>query len=240
MKFFYKRSAAIIANSNVTREDILAHIGCGKILVSTIYNPVDIKEINGLISGVSKSTTLRVVSIGRLVYKKNFSDLIRAFPLVLEKYHDAQLDIYGEGDERDRLLSLITSLCMQDNIKLHGFTVNPFKNFATANVFVQTSLWEGFGCVLTEAMACGTPVVAYDSKGAMREILADGKYGKLVPVGNLSLLAAAIIEQFEKPTPPELLAEAVARFDLDKIASEYLEKLRLARMACSASSQGQL
>ena len=59
----------------------------------------------------------------------------------------------------------------------------------------------------------------------MREILADGKYGKLVPVGNLQALADAIINQIEKPTSPDLLKEAVSRFDVDKIANKYLETL---------------
>lgn len=78
-------------------------------------------------------------------------------------------------------------------------------------------------------MACGTPVVAYDGKGAMREILADGKYGKLVPVGDFKSLATAIVELLNNPTPPELLKEAVMRFDAEKITHQYLRIFGLER-----------
>jgi glycosyltransferase involved in cell wall biosynthesis len=229
MKKFYPKATFIIANSNITRSDVVEHIGVLPKSVQTIYNPLNLESISGHVSGVEKSKKYKIVACGRLHMKKNFCDLIAAFPFVLKKYPESQLVILGEGEERERLHAQISQLGLQNSVHLIGFIDNPYEHFASAHVFVQTSLWEGFGYVLVEAMACGTPVVAYDSKGAMREILADGKYGKLVPVGNLPRLAEAIIEQVENPTSPELLAEAVARFDVDKIAKEYLDVLGVAR-----------
>ena len=161
--------------------------------------------------------------------KKNFPDLIRSIVFVKKKYPEIKLNILGQGPEHENLQKLIDELELSSTINLVGFVDNPYEYYASASVFVQTSLWEGFGYVLAEAMACGTPVVAYDSKGAMREILDNGKYGLLTPVGDLQALANAIIQQIEQPTPACLLAEAVQRFNVDIIANQYLEALGVER-----------
>lgn len=161
--------------------------------------------------------------------KKNFPDLIRSINLVKERYPEVSIDILGQGPEQEKLQKIIDELGLANSVNLVGFVDNPYEYYASANVFVQTSLWEGFGYVLAEAMACGTPVVAYDSKGAMREILDNGKYGLLTPVGDLQALANAIIQQIEQPTPACLLAEAVQRFNVDIIANQYLEALGVER-----------
>jgi glycosyltransferase involved in cell wall biosynthesis len=74
-----------------------------------------------------------------------------------------------------------------------GFISSPGPYFAHAKLFVQTSFFEGFGYVLVEAMAAGTPVIAYDSKGAIREILKDGEYGCLVSVTDIYKLAEKML-----------------------------------------------
>jgi len=65
-----------------------------------------------------------------------------------------------------------------------GFVSNPYKYMGKANVFVLSSIYEGFANVLVEALACGIPVVSTDCESGPREILDNGKYGKLVPVGD--------------------------------------------------------
>ena len=222
MRFFYPRANALIANCNITMLDLYQNINLRNESVKVIYNPLDIKLIKANTENSSLTKQKKIISCGRLNNKKNFPDLIRAIPLVMKKYPNLLLEILGEGQERENLQSLIEELNLVDNVKLIGFVDNPYAYYSQADVFVQTSLWEGFGYVLAEAMACGTPVVAYDSKGAMREILADGKYGMLTPVGDLQALADAIIQKIENPTPQEVLREAVERFDVDKTARQYL------------------
>jgi len=227
MRWIYPKTIGVFTNSDATRRDILAHIKVPPQKVFTIYNPLDLHNIKKLTENSMRNGKTNLVACGRLDKKKNFSDLIRSLPFVLEKYPEAQLKILGEGKERKNIEALITRLCLWDSVTLEGFVDNPFKYFASANVFVQTALWEGFGYVLAEAMACGTPVVAYDGNGAMREILADGKYGKLVAVGDLKALADNIASLIEYPTSAELLREGAQRFDLDKIAKEYLKFFRI-------------
>lgn len=223
MRYSYKRASKVISNSDATRQGIVEYLGLSKEDVFSIYNPLDIDENPGRV--IKKSKKKVVISVGRLVKNKNFHDLIRAIPLVKEQHGEIILKILGEGEDEKELRRLARTLNIENSVQFVGFVDNPYDYYREADVFAQTSLWEGFGYVLAEAMACGTPVVAYDSKGAMREILADGKYGKLTPVGDLQALADAIILQIEDPTPLELLEEAVERFDVEVIAKQYLEAL---------------
>jgi len=223
MKYLYPKAKGIIANSQATKKSLIQTLDLKEDLISVIYNPLNDRYLSNAIIGAEKNDKPTIVACGRLVEKKNFSDLIKAFPYILPKIPDAVLLILGEGVDRSKLESLINTTGLNGKIILKGFVDNPYAYFASAHVFVQTSLWEGFGYVLAEAMACGTSVVAYDSKGAMREILADGKYGKLVPAGDLVALAEAVIDMYNNPTPVELLKEAVDKFKLNKVADDYLK-----------------
>ena len=219
MRFFYNRCDGVIANSNATKEDLKEFLLIDDVKIQAIYNPMEKRVFE------RRRSVASIISAGRLVSNKNFSDVIKSIPLVKKEYPNVKLKILGEGPEKYNLLNLIKQLNLSESVEMVGFVDNPYEYYSTANVFVQTSLWEGFGYVLVEAMACGTPVVAYDSKGAMREILGDSKYGLLTPVGDLQALADAIIQQIEKPTSLELLSEAVERFDVDRIAREYLNAM---------------
>ena len=226
MRILYPHSIRILANSQITKQDLVSYLGLDTAMISVIYNPLDLNLIKKEAGGTARHSKKTVVGCGRLFRNKNFRDLIACFPNVLAHYPDAELIILGKGPEKERLQDQIDSLHLTKSVHLVGFVRNPYAFFSQANVFVQTSLWEGFGYVLVEAMACGTPVIAYDSKGAMREILENGKYGTLVPVGNLHTLSQAIISQFKSPTSHLLLEEAVKRFDSNNIARKYLNVIK--------------
>jgi len=102
--------------------------------------------------------------------------------------------ILGEGEERPNLEALVRELGLEEDVALPGFVENPYKYMKRAAVFVLSSRWEGFGNVLVEAMALGTPVVATDCPSGPAEILEGGKWGRLVPVGNHEALAEATLQ----------------------------------------------
>jgi glycosyltransferase involved in cell wall biosynthesis len=219
MRRWYKKASYVIANSESTKDDLIKKIMLDKNSVIKIYNPMSLPR--NIIR--KNSENICIIGCGRLVKKKNFGDLIKVFTLIYNDYPNAELTIIGEGEERNNLEKQIKSLDLENAIYLPGLVSNPYAYFSASNVFVQTSLYEGFGYVLAEAMACGTPVVAYDSKGAMREILDNGRYGILVTPGDINALKDAIIFQIQNPTPPVLLRKAVERFDKETITKEYLK-----------------
>jgi glycosyltransferase involved in cell wall biosynthesis len=105
---------------------------------------------------------------------------------------------------------------------------------ARAAMLVQTSRWEGFSNVVAEALACGCPVVATDCPGGTREILADGRYGRLVAVGDVSAIAAAILATLTESPPREELRRRADSFGVEVAVERYLEVLA----GCLESSNG--
>ncbi len=146
--------------------------------------------------------------------------MIRAFAKTRESAL-AHLLILGDGEERSRLEALVRRLGLQNDVRMPGFVPNPYPYMCHADLFVLSSRWEGLPGVLIEALYCGTPLVATDCPSGPREILADGKYGALVPVGNQDAMAQAMLESLNgngKPTPPE----SWQPFTLDEAVNQYL------------------
>lgn len=166
--------------------------------VQTIYNPFDIPHIEKRASERVPHIWLEagqppvVLAIGRLTPQKDFPTLIRAF-VQLRKTHYARLLILGEGELRPLLQGMVSEHGLTaDDVQLPGFVDNPHAWLSRASVFVLSSIWEGLPGVLIEALACGTPVVSTDCPSGPNEILQGGRWGRLVPVGDVDALALAV------------------------------------------------
>ena len=155
-----------------------------------------------------------VVAAGRLVRQKGFDVLIRAHALLRQRGLEHQLVILGEGELRGSLETLAADLGVSSSVHLPGHQVNPYPLMQHAAVFALSSRWEGFGGVVVEAMACGTPVVAADCPSGPAEILDGGRYGLLVP-----------------PNDPQALTDALGRVLGSPVLQEelHLESLRRAQ-----------
>ncbi len=167
-----------------------------------------------------------ILAAGRLSPQKDFPTLIRAFAL-LSRDRELRLLILGEGPERAALESLVRDLGLTERVALPGFQANPFAFMARARLFVLASAWEGLPGVLIQAMACGTPVVSTDCPSGPREILADGRFGPLVPVGNPPALARAIIDTLDRPCPGAMLRARADEFGLAAVTRRYAAALGL-------------
>lgn len=168
-----------------------------------------------------------VVGAGSLQPWKGFADLIAAIGYLRDRGRHARLLILGEGPQRPELESLIAKLDLADRIDLAGHVENPLAVFAQASLFVLSSRVEGLPNVLVEAMMAGCPVIATDCPTGPREVLDDGRFGLLVPVGDVQGLAAAISTMLESPTDPALLAEAVRAFTAEAVLAAHFDALGL-------------
>jgi glycosyltransferase involved in cell wall biosynthesis len=108
---------------------------------------------------------------------------------------------------------------------LSGFVTNPYAFMSRAAVFVLSSLLEGLPNALIEALACGCPVVSTNCRSGPQEILGNGDFGPLVPVGNDRALAEAIFHTLEHPPNAERLRSRAAELDIQTIAEQYLQAL---------------
>ncbi|MBH9536255.1 glycosyltransferase [Novosphingopyxis sp. YJ-S2-01] len=160
---------------------------------------------------------LRLVSAGRLVPAKAFDILIDACALLRDRGLAFLLIIHGEGPEEAPLRARTASLGLSHQVLLAGHAADLSQRLAEADLFVLASRREGFGNVLVEAMAAGTPVLAAASDGP-RGLIEDGRTGCLVPVDDAAALAAAIIAIAAAPDAAAARAaaaqETAARYDI--------------------------
>ena len=227
MRLSYPHANHVIAVSKGAAKDLEEFIGISN--VCYIPNPISVDEI----SSIKKNRSLphpwfeeaepTILAAGRLTKPKSFSTLIRALSRIQSRGRSCRLIIIGEGEVRDDLETLIRNLDLEDTISLPGFVDNPYEFMREADVFALSSRWEGFGNVLVEAMACGTPVVSTDCPNGPAEILENGRWGHLVSVGDDRLLAQAILDTLDDPpVTPDRLVERAKDFSPEKIAEKYL------------------
>jgi glycosyltransferase involved in cell wall biosynthesis len=226
-RLFASRADAIVAVSEGVAEDLVVACGLSRDRVSVIYNGVAGGDF-ALRSAAPPEHrwyaehSQVIVAAGRLVEQKDFATLLRAFALVAQR-RAARLILLGEGPLRASLEALARTLGVADRIDMPGFRANPLPYLRSAAAVVLSSRYEGFGLVLAEALACGTPVVSTDCPHGPAEILDHGRYGRLVPVGDPESLARAILATLDAPPARQSLCERGAVFTIERCAEAYLE-----------------
>ena len=230
VKYTYNWVDQVIAVSQGVAEDLVKSHNVPHNLVTTIYNPAITPELlhqaqepfNHPWFAPGKPPV--ILGVGRLTKQKDFATLIRAFAH-LNQHYSAQLMILGEGEDRAKLESLVRTLDLEQQVSLPGFVDNPFPYMKQASVFVLPSCYEGMPNALLQAMACGTPVVSTDCPSGPREILEDGKWGQLVPVGDVEAIAKAILASLQGETQHPSMEILESRFGLNTIVDQYLSIL---------------
>jgi glycosyltransferase involved in cell wall biosynthesis len=228
VRWLYPKADQLVAASKGTAEDLAQLTALPLEQIRVIYNPVVTSEL--LIKSqapiqhpwFAPGEVPVILGTGRLVSQKDFGTLIRAFAQVKQR-HPARLMILGEGNQRSNLEHLIRDLNLENKVALPGFVDNPYAYMAKAAVFVLSSQFEGFGNVVVEALATGTPVVSTDCPSGPTEILGQGKYGKLVPIAEPLAMSKAILETLTQPIDSDTLKQRAQDFRCDRIVEQYLE-----------------
>lgn len=171
----------------------------------------------------SRFTGKRIICVGSLKRQKNHRLLIESFSILQSLTNERlMLAIVGEGELRSELESLVLTLGLSDRILLPGFFLDPAPWYMSADLFVLSSDWEGFGNVLIEALSFGVPVVSTDCESGPREILKDGLYGELVPTKDATSLSLAISKSLGAVHDKMKLIERANDYSVDKIGQKYL------------------
>ena len=230
VRFLYLYAENVVAISQGVAED-LKTVSRGKLKnICIINNPIDIKDIQQkALASIQHQWFIQkeipvILAAGRLVKQKDFVTLINAFALVRKKMA-VHLVILGEGEERTLLENLSNKLGISKDICMPGFTENPFSYMARADVFVLSSIWEGFANVLAEALACSLPVVSTNCRSGPAEILDNGRYGSLVPVGDPEAMAEAIFQELNLLHDKNILRQRANDFSIENLVPKYLEIL---------------
>jgi glycosyltransferase involved in cell wall biosynthesis len=228
MDIGHRKAELVIVPSGGVKRELINSYSLRPEKVRVIYNSVDIDFVKSYIHSQSEDPTRVqmpvVVAFGRLISRKGFDDLLKAFRIVRDKMK-SRLIIIGDGEEHNNLQNLSYSLSLEDDVTLTGYLDNPYEILSSADVFVLSSRWEGFGNVIIEAMACGVPVISTDCPYGPNEIITHGVNGLLVPVGDVQAMAEAIVTLLRDRALRTSLAEAGRKraqdFSVDKMVAEY-------------------
>lgn len=231
----HRGATGVIAVSEGASKDLAEFGGLSKQRVLTIHNPVAAPRMASLTGRATSQSVERatdrkfrtsIVSVGTLKPQKNHSLLLKAMALVANEL-DASLVILGEGAERHALERQIRELGLQDRVTLPGFQSDPRPWLESADLFVLASDYEGFANVIVEALACGVPVVSTDCRYGPAEILSNGQYGVLVPVGNAERLAEGMRKAASGRWDADTLRNRAQDFAIPKQGDVYLKAFGL-------------
>jgi glycosyltransferase involved in cell wall biosynthesis len=232
----YRFADNVIVNSRNVADDMSTYTGLPRHLITVVPNPV-VPAARFLEEQprpdhpwFAPGEPPVILGVGELGPRKDFGTLVRAFAEV-RRTRACRLVILGKGGAREGLLRLAADLGVAADMDLPGFKSDPHKYMAHAALLGFTSLWEGNPLVLPEALAVGTPVVATDCPSGPREVLQDGRYGPLVPMGDPSAFAAAIIQTLDAPLPAQTLREAARPFEIEASTDAYLDAMGLPHRA---------
>lgn len=229
MIFAYRLASRVVAVSAGVAQDVARLAWLRPDQVTVIHNPV------GSARAVSPAMTAlaegmwnapmgqRCLTVGSLKDQKNHALLLRAFARL--PLPQARLMIVGQGQNEARLRALARELGLDGRVVFAGFHADPAPFYATADLFVLSSDHEGFGNVIVEALSFGLPVVSTDCPSGPAEILGQGRWGRLVPVGDAAALAEAMAAALTAPVDRGALRARAADFAPEIAARRYLDLL---------------
>lgn len=209
-------------------------LGVPEVKISVVLNGVDVAAIRGAADPLRAQLPVGdgplVVGVGRLAHQKGFDLLVQAHARVVAAGVPHRLLLLGDGPQAGALAELAERLGVAGSVHLPGFTHDPLPVVAAADLFCLPSRWEGFGQTLAEAMIASTPVVAADCVSGPRHLLADGAFGDLVPVEDVTALAAAVERHLRQPTRLAVAAQAghawaVSHLDVARTAEQVMAVL---------------
>jgi len=233
---FYPSADRVIAISRGVAEEVRGIWRAPEADIPVIHNPLDLGRVDRMraeppahpwLLGAGAPTAL---AVGRLVPQKDYPTMIRAFAK-LRADRPLRLAIAGEGPEKPRLEALAQELGVAEDIAFLGFLGNPFAAMSAASLFVLSSRWEGFANVVAEALCCGAPIVSTNCVSGPAEILEDGRWGTLTPVGDVDAFAAGMAAALEARTDRAAMRARAQDFAAETIAAKYLDCLTPQRAA---------
>lgn len=233
--WMYKLADHTIVLTKAMRSTLIAS-GFKASDITVIAPPINIDEIKSksltpidhpwLLTPKTERKIPVILAVGRLSVQKNYPALLKALAHT-QKTRPVRLIIIGSGTKKytTKLKALVRKYNLFELVDFIGFSDNPYKYMHNANVFALTSHWEGFGIVLSEALACGTTIVSTDCPDGPREILGNGNFGYLCSQHDTPALANMLLRAINTPLKPDILVTRAAQYNSANIRAQYLTLL---------------
>jgi glycosyltransferase involved in cell wall biosynthesis len=222
-RLLYPHADHVVAVSEELKRESIS-FGIPKEKITVIHNPLDLQAIDQLKRVEIESHKPFILFVGRLCKQKNLPLLFHAFHLIKDRW-DVNLLILGRGEEEIPLRTLVKTLGIEKRVLFQGYAFNPYPYMRQAQLFALSSNYEGFPCVLLEAMACGTPIISTNCPHGPNEIIRDGVNGFLVSMGDPRKLAEAIQKILADKTLKKKFVEQghkdIQSYELNAIVRKY-------------------
>ena len=212
----------IIAVSEGIKQDLLANFSVSPASITTIYNPVDIDRIRKLAAQANPYDGIKYIThVGRMSDEKRHDVLLEAYR---QSGVEQRLVLVGDGPSKQAISAQIRRLGLSDRVILAGQLANPYPIMEGADLLVLSSDYEGFGIVLTEALALHTMVVSTDCKSGPREIMSPHFSDYLAPVGDAKALSQKIKQALYDLENAKITIDenVMERFGVGEISQQYL------------------
>ncbi len=228
----YNAAFKVICVSNGIKEDLASNYFVNKNKIEVIYNPIDDDEIKHKMSeplepeydNIFKNNGV-ILTCGRLSAQKDHASLLKAFALARGHISDARLILLGRGELEEDLKRLTFELNISDKVFFAGFQRNPFKFIARSRLFVLSSIFEGLGNTLIEAMICGVPVISSDCPCGPAELFSGTPVNNLFAPRDIGAMASKIISFYKRNNADlfEFYKKRLESLSKEKIAAAYLK-----------------
>ena len=227
----YRHADRVLCLSRAMVDDMASSFRVPREKLLSIYYPVDVERVT--LAGSESGNPFsgpgpHLLAAGRLTRQKGFDVLLDAMPTMLQQLPGARLTILGHGPLQEELRHQAQGLGISNAVDFPGFQQNPWRYIQHASAFVLPSRYEGLPNVLLEALVLGTPIVASDCPGAIREVQNCGVEVILVPPEDPAALSQAIISICRAPkrSPGSQMSQSAAnKFGLSRILNEYSDLL---------------
>lgn len=224
IRLLFPKASARVVVSGAAADAISKLARLPRTDLDVIHNPIEIPEStekNSEVEALWGGAGPRILAVGSLKPAKNYPVLLKAFAQIGDP--KAKLMIVGEGLLREELEGLVEELGIRHRVIMPGFFADPWPFYASADLFVLSSDYEGFGNVLVEAMAAGLKIVSTDCPEGPAEILDHGRFGRLAPCGDAEALARAIEKSLAESPQPERQRARAAELNNETNVDRYLE-----------------
>lgn len=232
MGIIYSRADRVLAVSQGVKESLSLNLGLDLSKVIALRNAslddsIFERSNEALPAGslnLINSFTHRISCVARFVEQKDHATLINAFSTIAVPT-DSVLILIGYGPGENSIRKLVSDYGIADRVLFITDESNPYRWLKASSLSVLSSRWEGSPNVLVESLALGIPVVATDCPSGPREILENGRWGKLVPIRNPAALATALREALHEPSAGEALQQHALEFHIDNVGARFLDEV---------------